>query len=53
MTGPVASKSIDKVSVSYDTAAAAMKDAGDFNLTTYGVRYLRIAKMMGAGGLQL
>jgi hypothetical protein len=53
MNGAVSSKSIDKVSVSYDTASAAMENAGDLNLTTYGVRYLRIARMMGAGGLQL
>ena len=53
MTGPLASKAVDKVSASYDTGAATIDDGGFWNLTTYGVRYLTLAKMMGAGGIQL
>lgn len=53
MTGPLSSKSVDKVSASYDTGAATIDDGGFWNLTTYGVRYLTLAKMMGAGGIQL
>lgn len=52
-SGPVASKSVDKVSVSYDTGAATLTDAGAWNLTTYGVRFLQLARMFGAGGIQL
>jgi hypothetical protein len=52
MTGPQASKSVDKVSVSYDTSAAIIDGGGFWNLTSYGVRYLTLARMMGAGGLQ-
>jgi hypothetical protein len=52
MTGPQASKAVDKVSVSYDTGAASLEDGGFWNLTSYGVRYLTLARMMGAGGLQ-
>lgn len=52
MTGPVAAKAIDRVSVSYSPADAAMQNGKDFNLTTYGVRYLKMARMMGAGGSQ-
>jgi len=51
--GPTASKSVDKVSVSYDTGAVALSDAGFWNLTTYGVRFMTIARAMGAGGMQL
>jgi len=51
--GPTSSKSVDKVSVSYDTGAVTLQDAGFWNLTTYGVRFLTIARAMGAGGLQL
>ena len=51
--GPTASKSVDKVSVSYDTGAVALTDAGFWNLTTYGVRFMTIARTMGAGGMQL
>lgn len=51
--GMVASKSVDKVSVSYDTSSVAELDAGHWNLTVYGARYIRLARMMGAGGIQL
>ncbi len=51
--GPTASKSVDKVSVSYDSGAATYSDAGFWNLTTYGLRFYNLALMMGAGGLQL
>ncbi|AOY96859.1 hypothetical protein BKK79_35795 [Cupriavidus sp. USMAA2-4] len=51
--GPTSSKSVDKVSVSYDTGAVALSDAGFWNMTSYGIRFLNFARMMGAGGLQL
>ncbi|MFP3756795.1 MULTISPECIES: DUF4054 domain-containing protein [unclassified Cupriavidus] len=53
VTGPQSSKAVDKVSASYDTGAATIDDAGMWNLTTYGVRFLTLARMMGAGGMQL
>lgn len=53
MTGPLASKSVDKVSASYDTSAATLDNAGFWALTSYGMRFLTLARMMGAGGLQL
>ncbi|MFG1399838.1 DUF4054 domain-containing protein [Roseixanthobacter pseudopolyaromaticivorans] len=52
-TGIVASKAVDKVSVSYDTSSASLEGAGAWNLTTYGVRYRQLALMIGTGGLQL
>lgn len=53
MTGPLSSKAVDKVSASYDTGAATIDDGGFWNLTSYGVRYLTLARTMGAGGFQL
>ncbi|KWA35744.1 hypothetical protein WT41_01450 [Burkholderia territorii] len=53
VNGPQSSKAVDKVSASYDTAAVAIKDGGFWNATMYGVRYLSLAMMMGAGGMQL
>ncbi|HDR8927233.1 DUF4054 domain-containing protein [Burkholderia vietnamiensis] len=53
VSGPQSSKSVDKVSASYDTAAVAIKDGGFWNATMYGVRYLSLAQMMGSGGIQL
>lgn len=51
--GVVTSKQVDKVSVSYDANAGLILDGGDWNLTTYGTRFLRMARMMGAGGEQV
>ena len=51
--GPVNSKSVDKVSVGYDTAGAAELDAGHWNLSVYGTRYVRMARMFGTGGLHI
>lgn len=52
-TGVTASKTVDKVSVSYDTALGGVEGAGNWNLTTYGTRYIQLARMVGAGGVQL
>lgn len=51
--GPVTSKSVDKVSVGYDSGAATLQDGGFFNLTTYGIQFLQFARMVGTGGIQL
>lgn len=53
MTGVVSSKSVDKVSVSYDTGAAIMPNAGHWNLTIYGARYVKLSRMFGAGPMQV
>lgn len=51
--GPTTSKSVDKVSVGYDSRAVSMDGGGMWNATRYGIEYLRYAKIFGAGGLQL
>lgn len=48
--GPISSQSADKLSESY-TADAFEKDAGHWNLTTYGTRYIRTIRLFGAGGM--
>jgi hypothetical protein len=52
-TGAVSGKTVDKVSVTYDTSAGIVLNAGHYNLTTYGSQFIQLAKMMGAGGIQL
>lgn len=52
-TGPINSKSVDKVSVGYDTGVASEEGAGNWNLTTYGLRFKRLADLFGMGGIQL
>lgn len=48
-TGPIASKSIDKLAIAYDTGAVSTEGAGIYNSTTYGARLLRMIKAFGTG----
>lgn len=52
-SGATTSKSVDKVSVSYDQNVGLIEGAGHWNLTVYGKRFIQMARMMGAGGIQL
>ncbi len=52
-TGTVNNRSADKLTVGYDSTVAAQKDAGHWNLTSYGTRYYRFAMMFGAGPIQV
>lgn len=51
--GVASSKSVDKVSVSYDTGATLNPDAGFWNYTRYGAEFWQLIMMFGAGGIQL
>ncbi len=52
-TGAVSGKSVDRVSVSYDAQAGLEMDAGHWNLTVYGTRFVRYSRMAGSGGIQV
>lgn len=45
--GVVASKSVADVSVSFDTGASNMDNAGMYNATIYGRELLKLARMVG------
>ena len=51
--GVVTSKSVDKVSVSYDGTLGTYEGAGFWNQTNYGVRFFQMARLVGAGGYQI
>lgn len=51
--GPVASKAVGQANISYDTTSGVETNAGMWNLTTYGRQYIRLARMFGAGAVQL
>lgn len=51
--GAVSSKSVDSVSVSFDTQSVVLNEGGHWNLTTYGVQFLQLARMVGAGPVQV
>ena len=51
--GPINSKSVDKVSVGYDTTAGTEENGGHWNLTVFGTRYIHLARQMGMGPVQI
>lgn len=52
-SGVASSKSVDKVSVSYDNSGTINADAGFWNKTGYGQEFFWWWSMFGAGGRQL
>ena len=53
MGGVVSNKSVGPGSIGYDTSAATVEGAADWNLTSYGVRRQNLVKLIGAGPLQI
>lgn len=53
--GPVTGMSVDKVSIEFDASAAAgsLERAGMWALNEYGVRYLTLLRLSGAGVMQV
>nr|DAO58740.1 MAG TPA: head to tail adaptor [Caudoviricetes sp.] len=52
-SGVQTSKSVDKVSVSYDVSATLNPDAGFWNNTRYGSEFWEYLMIFGAGAIQL
>lgn len=53
VSGPQTAKSVGSVSASMDTAAVTVANAGSWNMTSYGIRFLNLCRLIGAGGMQL
>jgi hypothetical protein len=53
VSGVLTSKSVGDVSASYDTGSVLITDAGFWNTSSYGVRFLQLSRLMGAGAIQL
>lgn len=51
--GLVASKSVDGVSVSYDTGSSTVQGAGHWNQTAYGRELYMLIRAFGSGGVQI
>lgn len=51
--GRLTSKSVGGVSVNYAVGDTEEEDGGHWNTTTYGSAFLRNARMVGSGGVQL
>lgn len=52
-SGPVSNKSVDKVSIGYDTSSASEEGAGLWNMTIYGQEFIRLARQIGSGPVQI
>lgn len=52
-SGVVSSESVGGVSVGYDASAGLVEGAAHWNLTTYGVRFIMLARACGAGPVQI
>lgn len=46
-------KTVGNATIGYDTVSTAEKGAGYWNLTNYGKQLIRLARIFGAGALQL
>ncbi len=53
IAGPVTAKSVDKVSVSRDAGAVTTEGDAFWNMSTYGVEFMMLARLIGAGPIQL
>jgi Protein of unknown function (DUF4054) len=51
--GLINSKTVGSVSAGYDTDKVTERDGGYWNQTTYGRQFLRLARIFGAGCIQL
>lgn len=51
--GPASSKTVGSVTAQYDAATVTEKDAGYWNLTTYGKTFIRLARIFGSGMVQV
>lgn len=51
--GAITSASVDKVSYSRDGSSASDPTAGHWNLSTYGLRWVRLARLVGMGPVQI
>lgn len=46
-------KTVGSVTVGYDSQSTSEKDAGWWNLTNYGKQFIHLARIFGAGAVQL
>lgn len=51
--GVLTAKAVDKVSASYDASSISLTDAGFWGMSSYGLRFLTLSRLMGAGGIQI
>lgn len=51
--GPVVGKGVGGVSKAQDAGAVTIDGDGHWNMTDYGIRFMALCRIVGAGGIQL
>jgi hypothetical protein len=51
--GILTSKAVDKVSMGFDGSSVILTEGGQWNMTNYGIQFLQMARMFGAGPVQV
>lgn len=51
--GVANNKTVGGATIGYDSNTTSEKDAGYWNLTNYGKQFIRLARIFGAGAIQL
>jgi hypothetical protein len=46
-------KTVGSATIGYDTTSTAEKDAGHWNMTSYGKQFIRLVRIFGAAAIQL
>ena len=52
-TGPIQIKQVSKVQIQYEVQFGIELDAGHWTNTIYGTRFIRLARMIGSGPIQI
>jgi hypothetical protein len=50
--GIMTAKAVDKVSAGYDAQSVLLTDGDFWNMSSYGIQFLNMARLLGAGGVQ-
>jgi uncharacterized protein DUF4054 len=51
--GPLTAKAVGEASAAYDASMIQYENGGEMNMTTYGLEWLRLSRMVGAGPIQV
>jgi len=51
--GPIITKTVGEVTLTYDTASGINVEDTHWNMTTYGTRFIKFAKQFGSGPVQI
>jgi hypothetical protein len=52
-TAPVAAEAVESLSTTYRPEVSAEGEGGHWNLSTYGLQFLSLARLAGAGGVEV